>query len=104
MVIIEDAEEFLQENPKRDMSKFEIYGAMYYLYELTKEESSQDISFIDYISFYCNKSLHMQNGLHIGDGAMVDSVFMLGKNKEDLFAYIYNENTNDEEELILVRL
>ena len=98
MVIIEDAEEFLQENPKRDMSKFEIYGAMYYLYELTKEESSQDIS------FYCNKSLHMQNGLHIGDGVMVDSVFMLGKNKEDLFAYIYNENTNDEEELILVRL
>lgn len=100
---IDNEEQFLLDNPKREMSKLEIYGAMYYLHELAREEEIlYTLSFIDCISYYCNKSLHLNDGLFVGNGLIVDSVFLLGNNKEDLFGYAYYEDY--EEEVFLVRI
>lgn len=100
---IEDEKQFLLDNPKREMSKLEIYGAMYFLHELAREEEIlYTISLIDHISYYCNKALQLHDGLLVGNGLVVDSVFMLGNNKEDLFGYAFYENY--EEDLFLIRI
>lgn len=99
---IEDEKQFLLDNPKREMSKLEIYGAMYQLHISTKYTDSEvDLEEIDYKTFYSNKALQIMDGLLIGD-MVLDSVFMLGSNKEDLFGYAYHEDF--EEELFLVRI
>lgn len=100
---IEDEKQFLLDNPKREMSKLEIYGAMYQLRLATDYEV--DMETIDYNTFYLNKSLNIMGGLLIGD-MVIDSVFVLGNNKEDLFGYAYYDDYEDEEEeeLFLVRI
>lgn len=96
---IENEEQFLLENPKREMSKLEIYGAMYQLHLATDYEI--DMETIDYNTFYFNKSLKIMGGLLIG-AMVVESVFMLGRNKEDLFGYACYDGY--DEEMFLVRI
>ena len=50
---IEDEKQFLLDNPKREMSKLEIYGAMYQLHLATDYEV--DMETIDYNTFYFQK-------------------------------------------------
>lgn len=99
---IDNEEQFLLENPKREMSKLEIYGAIYQLHMATKyTDSEADLETIDYNTFYCNKALQIMDGLLIGD-MVLESVFMLGNNKEDLFGYACYYGY--DEEMFLVRI
>lgn len=95
--IIEDEKQFLLDNPKREMSKLEIYGAMYQLH--IASDCEVDLETIDYNTFYCNKALQIIDGLLVA-GMVIDSVFMLGNNKEDLFGYAFYDGYEDEMFLI----
>ena len=99
---IDNEEQFLLDNPKREMSKLEIYGAMYQLHLATKYADEElDMETIDYNTFYSNKALQIIDGFLIGD-IVIESVFVLGNNKEDLFGYAYYNRY--DEEMFLVRL
>ena len=99
---IDNEKQFLLDNPKREMSKLEIYGAMYQLHLATKYTDEEvDMETIDYNTFYANKALQIMDGLLIGD-MVIESVFVLGNNKEDLFGYACYYGY--DEEMFLVRI
>ena len=105
---------------KREMNELEIYGAMLYMYQLVKEsdleicgESCNTIEDIDNRTYYSNKTLEIAEGgflVHLDNGELVvlDSVFMIEGNNNDLWGYCYYDEhdpkSEEDSDLFLVRI
>ena len=100
---------------RREMGELEIYGAMLYMYQLVSEfnkeafgENHTTIDDIDNATYYANKTLEVAEGgflinLDNGQPVILDSVFMIEGNRNDLWGYAYNED-DEEQDLFLVRI